>query len=226
MRFFSFSVNIGGAVGASLGGFALLTVLIIAFLYLRRRKPKPAPAPIPGSTFQVNPFQSDFGSPPPASLPYVQHPSFSSQNQGTNSTVPPLMRSALLRDAFAAGSYPLDSSADQSAPSVMSGRSSAPLQPLRRQPSNNVDAEGASHVPDVDSPFGGPDMASRYNLTADQVEVVNRLRADNVPLDAISRVIERYVATNVSSSGEASGKLHRGRSIVSAAPPPSYQTNA
>ena len=201
---------------------------MIGFIFLRKRKSKhaPAPAPAPDSAFQVNPFQSELEGPPPASLPYVQHP-FSSQNQGTSSTVPPLVRSALLRDAFAAGNDPLDSTADQSAPS-MSGRSSAPLQPLRRQPSHDADIRArsnASHALDVDSPFGGPDVASRYNLTADQVEVVDRLRADNVPLDAISRVIERYVATN-HSGGEASGQLHRGGSIVSAAPPPSYQTNA
>ena len=204
-------------------------VLAICLLYLCRRKLKPAPAPTPESAFQINPFPSELGG-TPASTSYVQHQSLSSPNQGNS--IPPRIRSAILRDAFIAANQPLDSTADHCAQSVRSGQGScqAVAQSLHRQPSYNVDVDiharsSASHGPDADSPFGGPDIASRYNLTANQVEVVDQLRMSNVPLETIARVVEGYVSANL-SSGEANGKKsNRVRSVASAAPPPSYQTN-
>ena len=68
-------------------------------------------------------------------------------------------------------------------------------------------------------------MASRYNLTANQVGVVDQLRVSNVHLETIARVIEGYVSTNLSSGEANDKKLNRATSVASAAPPRSYQTD-
>jgi hypothetical protein len=176
------------------------------------------------SPFQVNPFTSEFNSPTP---PSTQQRPFFAQHRETSPPVPAFTRSAILRDALAAGNY--SSGPDQSSQSILSGQSSAVFQPLRRQPSYSADADppvhsSASQVADAGWPFSDP---SRYNLTPEQVEVIDRLRADNVPVETIARVIEGFVSSNLNlSGGETSGgKVARGaRSVVSAAPPPSYQT--
>lgn len=215
----SSSVNIGAIVGGTLGGLALFASIAFGFFYLRKRKATRPDVSSSESAFQVNPFTSEFSSPTP---PSAQPRPFFAQHHEPSPSVPPLTRTAILRDALAVGNYP--SGPDPSSHSVRSGQSSAVFQPLRRQPSNSVDADlpVTSSASDASSPFSDP---SRYNLTADQVEVVDRLRVDNVPVETIARVIEGYVASNL-SGGETSGrKVARGaRSIVSAAPPPSYQT--
>lgn len=174
----------------------------------------------------VNPFTSEFGSPTPPLVPH-QRP-FSSQPREVTPSVSPFARSAILRDALAGGNYPA-STPDPSAQSTStrSGQNSAVFQPLRRQPSQVADVDthvrtSTSQVADAGSPFSDP---RRYNLSAEQAEVIDRLRLDNVPVETIARVIEGFVTSNL-SGGETSNnrKLGRERSFVSAAPPPSYQT--
>ncbi|KAI9569017.1 hypothetical protein HD554DRAFT_643066 [Boletus coccyginus] len=223
-------VNLGAIIGGTLGGLALLAG-VIGFFYWRRRKAPRKTVFSPESTFQVNPFTSEFSDPTPPPVPYTQRPFTGAQHRETSSSVPPLMRTAILRDALAAGNYSL--TPDQSSQSVRSGQSSAVFQPLRRQPSYSItDTDpplhsGVSQVADLGSPFSDVQVASRYGLTAEQVGVVERLRADNVPVETISRVIEGFVSSNLGlSADETTGrKSTRGaRSVFSAAPPPSYQT--
>jgi hypothetical protein len=212
-------VNIGAIVGGTLGGLAILAGLVFGFFYLRKRKATPKDVFSVESTFQVNPFSS----PTP---PSAQQRPFFTQHRQASLPVPPLTRSAILRDALAAGNY--SSGPDQSSQSIRSGQSSAVFQPLRRQPSYSADTDppvpsSVSHVADAGSPFSDP--ASRYNLTAEQAEVIDRLRADNVPVETIARVIEGFVSSNLPGGETGGGKVARGaRSVVSAAPPPSYQT--
>lgn len=223
--YFRFRVNLGAIIGGTLGGLALLAGLVFGFFYLRKRKTTRKDVLSEESPFQVNPFTSEFNGPTP---PSAQRRPFFAQNRETSPSVPAFTRSAILRDALAAGNYS-SSGPDQSSQSIMSGQSSAVFQPLRRQPSYSADADppvhsSASHVADASWPFSDP---SRYNLTAEQVEVIDRLRADNVPVETIARVIEGFVSSNSNlSAGEPSGgKVARGaRSVISAAPPPSYQT--
>ena len=226
-----FRVNLGAIIGGTLGGLALLAGLVIGFFYWRKHKAPRQTVLSPESTFQVNPFTSEFSDPTPPPVSFTQQRPFIAQHRETSSSVPPLVRTAILRDALAAGNYSL--TPDHSSQSVRSGQSSVVFQPLRRQPSYSMtDTDpplhsNASHVADVGSPFSDAQVASRYNLTAEQVGVVERLRGDNVPAETISRIIEGFVSSNLglSASETTGGKLARGaRSVVSAAPPPSYQT--
>ncbi|KAN0075399.1 hypothetical protein V8E55_011422 [Tylopilus felleus] len=209
------SVNVGGIVGATLGGLAFLVGLVIGLLYWRRRKATRQNFSSSEPNLQPSPFTSEFGNPTPA---YVHQNPFSPQRR---EEIAPRIRSAVLRDALAAGNYP--SGPDYTSQSGHT--SSGVLQPLRRPPSQaeNVDIHApssASYVADSSSPFSDSQVTSRYNLTVEQGEVIKRLQRDNVPLETVARVIEGFVSSNFATGGG----LDRKRSVLSAVPPPSYQT--
>lgn len=203
----------------------MLATLVIGLCYLRKRKAQRQDVFSPESTFQVNPFTSEhLSSPTPLSPPYPPQRTFFTQHPepANASVVPPLTRSAILRDALATGIYP-PSEPIQSSQSIRSGMSSAVFQPfLGDSPSVDTDPHSASRLADAGSPFSDP--GSRYNLTAEQIAVIDRLRADNVPAETIARVIEGLVTSRLSAGESGSGKVMRDGSIMSALPPPSYQT--
>ncbi|KAF8432434.1 hypothetical protein L210DRAFT_2841165 [Boletus edulis BED1] len=207
-------VNVGGIVGATLGGLALLIGLAIGVSCLRKRKATHKDDFNPDPTFQVNPFTSEVGNPIPPPAPYAHHGQFSSQYQERTD---PVTRSAILRDALAGANYstPLLS---QSSQSISSGPRSVAFQPLRRQPSYDADVD--AHVR---SSAANTSPDPRYNLTAEQVEIIDRLRADNVPQETVMRVFEGFISPKL-SAGETSDRRSTRRSFVSAMPPPSYQT--
>jgi len=114
---------------------------------------------------------------------------------------------------------------DQSSQSISSGNRSAAFQPLRRRPSYDADVD--AHVRSSASRVtnASPVLSDqRYNLTPEQVEIIDRLRADNVPQDTVMRVFEGFVSPKLSVGETSDRRSTRARSFASAAPPPSYQT--
>ncbi|KIJ63300.1 hypothetical protein HYDPIDRAFT_29558 [Hydnomerulius pinastri MD-312] len=215
-------IDLGGVIGGTLAGIAFLVAVVVGILYLRRRKQ--ASPPVREDAYQATPFMSEHSTspPPPATYGNIFGP-----NLGAGATIQPLARTAILRDALAAGSQ--QSSSDPSSRSIMSGTSSNVLQPLRRQPSLGFSTgdRASGLYPDTSSPFTDSAGELRYNFTAEQLEVIDRLRADGVPQETIARVAENFIGKhgNQSSADMSGGGLMRGASIFSAAPPPSYQTN-
>ncbi|KAF9228704.1 hypothetical protein BS17DRAFT_772381 [Gyrodon lividus] len=224
----SSKVDLGGVIGGTLAGIAVVVAVVLGVIYFRRRKTTSASVP-PHVTHQTTAFMSEYSTSPPPQAGFATYGKtpFHRQADGGPS-IPPLTRSAILREALAAGSHP-PSEPLPSSRSTMSGESSGILQPLRRQPSIGfgTDRPGSSSYPDALPPSVDASVTSRYNLTVEQLEVIDRLRADNVPPETIARVAEGFVSGhgyNQSSADISSGGLTRGGSIFSAAPPPSYQT--
>ncbi|KIK99730.1 hypothetical protein PAXRUDRAFT_822414 [Paxillus rubicundulus Ve08.2h10] len=218
-------VDLGGAVGGALAGVAVVVAVVMSICYWRKRKTPPARSS-PHATYQTAPFMSESSNPPPQTRVPVHGRKFFTERAYVEPTIPPLTRSAILREALAAGNHaasePLPSSY-----STMSGTSSGPLQPLRRQPSIgfNTDQPGSTSYSGAVSPSVDASVTSGYNLTAEQLEVIERLRADNVPSETIARVAEGFLSRYDSSADtSSSGRgLTRGGSVFSRAPP-SYQT--
>ncbi|KAF8842530.1 hypothetical protein BDN67DRAFT_965643 [Paxillus ammoniavirescens] len=218
-------VDLGGVVGGTLAGIAVVVAVVMSVCYWRKRKTPPARLS-PHVAYQTTPFMSESSSPPPQTRVPTYGQKFFTGQADVDPAIPPLTRSAILREALAAGNHaasePLPSSQ-----SIMSGTSSGPLQPLRRQPSIgfNTDQPGSASYTGAVSPSVDPSVTSGYNLTADQLEVIERLRADNVPSETIARVAEGFLSRYDSSADtSSSGRgLTRGGSIFSGAPP-SYQT--
>lgn len=200
-----------------MGGVTIVASVVIGFFYFRKRKaPRQEEIP-PESAFRINPF-----SPTSPSVPYASQTPFIPQHSEASSSVSPLQRSAILRDALATSNYL--SEPTQRPRSISSGSSSPALQPLRRQTSHNADGGLVSHVTDAGSSFSDPQITSRYNLTSEQLEVIDRLRMDKVPAETIRRVVEGF--SRVPAGETSSGQVMRGGSILSMVPPPSYQTRA
>ena len=194
-----------------MAGAIVLVCVVISLLYFRKRKARQQDPSSSESTFHVNPFTSEYHSDPT--------PPLFSRPPDTNLSVPPLVRSAILRDALAAGVH---SSPVQSTQSIRSGMSSlAVLHPIRHAPSTESDARMSSSGADGTSPFSDS-LIAQHNLTEEQLEVIDRLRADDVPLETIARVIEGFVASRL-EVGEAGRMGRSGESILSNLPP-SYQT--
>ncbi|KAG6379176.1 hypothetical protein JVT61DRAFT_11618 [Boletus reticuloceps] len=212
-------VDVGGIVGATLGGLALV-VVAVGIYHWRKRKATPKDDFNPDPTFQVNPFTSEVGNPIPPPAPYAHPNQFSSQYQERTDAV---TRSAILRDALAGASAnystPLLS---QSSQSISSGPRSVAFQPLRRQPSYDADVD--AHVRSSAANASPASSDPRYNLTAEQVEIIDRLRADNVPQETVMRVFEGFISPKLSAGETSDRRSTRARSFASAMPPPSYQT--
>jgi hypothetical protein len=219
-----FRVDIGGVVGGTLAGIAVVVAVVLSVCYWRKRKTPPARLS-PLVAYPTTPFMSEASSPPPQTRGPTYGQKFFTGQADVDPAIPPLTRSAILREALAAGNHaaePLPSSQ-----SIMSGTSSGPLQPLRRQPSIgfNTDQPGSASYTGAFSPSVDASVMSGYNFTADQLELIEQLRADNVPSETIARVAEGFLSRHDSSADTSSiGRgFTRGGSIFSAAPP-SYQT--
>ncbi|KAG8217279.1 hypothetical protein J3R82DRAFT_5373 [Butyriboletus roseoflavus] len=218
-------VNLGGVIGGTLGGVTIAASVVIAFFYWRKRKASQDDTSSE-SSFGVNPFRSEYvSSPTSPPAPSTSQGPFLAQLPDASPGVLPLQRSAILRDALA--SKYLSEPIQSSQPVSWSGRSSPGLQPLRRPASHHASANPhasvtASHVADA-SPFFDPQVTS---LTADQLKVINQLRVNRVPTETVARVVEGFVSSRVPASETSSGQITPGWSILSALPPPSYQTRA
>lgn len=223
LTYFPLRTNIGAIIGGTLGGVILL-VSVFGFCYLRKRNARRKDILPPESALKINPFVSEYRN--NTSLPWG---TFFTRQPGPNPSVSPFTRSAILRDVLAAGVRPSPEPV-QSSRSIQSRRSSVSFHPLRRPRSSIIDIDpyippsNASRLADAVSPFSDPQNVTGYNFTAEQLEVIDRLRADNVPADTVARVIEGFATPHLAVGESSSAKLTRSGSLSSALPPPSYQT--
>ena len=174
------------------------------------------------STFHASPFTSEPGSPTPASVPHAHQRPISSQHR---EEIALLTRSATLRDMLSAVDSPLPEP-DHFSQSTKSRQNS--LRPLRLSPSQVEDPpihtpSSVSHGADTSLSLLDPQFASRYNLTMEQVEVINRLGRDSVSMEMIAHIIEGFSSSNISADGTNDRRLDQERSF-SPAPPPSYKS--
>ncbi|KAH7890023.1 hypothetical protein F5I97DRAFT_626078 [Phlebopus sp. FC_14] len=216
----STKIDVGGAVGGAVAGIAVLAAIILGILYLRKRKKATTSQE---SMLQATPWQEDPHTHPlpPAGFLY-------SDNEPP---IQPGVRTAILRDALAGTNYP---STDPlpSTYATASGTVSKALEPLRRQPSGGFTPSyrrSASYSdPDPTASLRDTSIASQYNLTGDQLEMIERLQSNNVPADTIARVAEEMARNGGRPSFTdrgSSGGLARTDTIFSA-PPPSYQSRS
>ncbi|KAF9234042.1 hypothetical protein BU15DRAFT_79500 [Melanogaster broomeanus] len=183
----SSKIDIGAVVGGVLAGVAFIALAVLGILYYRKRKAAR------DATYSSNPFMSEhLNRPPPQAAYGTDGGGYFAPMPVADHSIPPLTRSAILREALATGNHASSSDPLPSSQSTMSGMSSNPLQPLRRQPSLgfSTDNRGSTSYLDVSS----PDTSSMapHRLTAEQFETIDRLRADGVPAETIARVIEGF----------------------------------
>ncbi|KAH7890022.1 hypothetical protein F5I97DRAFT_1800304 [Phlebopus sp. FC_14] len=193
----SSKINVGAVVAGTLAGIAGVAALTFGVLYIRKRRREVARSE---DRAQVTPFMSGHSANDATFLGpgrrFVPH----AEDTGSPS---PSVRAAILREALATGSDP---------GSIPSGMTSNVSRPLPTPPCVDMSSPSAVHM--------------QQGLSSEDMKLLERLHLNNAPTETIARVAESLAWHNSRGMSDTSGGagLMRAGSLMSAAPPPSYQT--